>query len=170
MKALPDIVWSWQDRKLKIPSDIDSLVTFLRRIVKQAGNSTFSLRDLAAFGSRDRCSAYLAEWRTAGLIEEDEKGFWRVTAPVFPERPYKELLEDIARNVLAIIRSHFAEFDQPYRTTLPSTHGVPLQDVLDLVYHTAYSLAFDRILSQNPDLTFLHNDGPLRYSGYVILK
>jgi hypothetical protein len=107
------------------------------------------------------------------LIEKIETDRYRIGFPVFSgsdlER-FQEIARTIGTAVLKTMEGSYAAFNEAYLKTNPATHGVPLQEVLDLVYHHTYSLAFGDIITRHPELKFLREDGDLRYTGYARIQ
>lgn len=169
VKALPDVAWNWRSGKDQDPGAIERMLQFIGCVVRSRENRDFTPVDLTPSCEGTEREDWLRQWVSAGILEETN-GRYKVRIPVFPERPFKPIYDEIARAAVETVQDSYGALARAYKKTTPFRHGVPLPEALDLVYHAAYSLAFDQILSGDPELTFSDISGPLKYTGYAILR
>ncbi len=172
VRTLPNLVWNWQSTNARKPEEVDNFVFSLSNVVRHFGNDWFSLSDLRKIVPNESSEILLQEWTEYSLVEK-KKDFYRIGFPVFSSREleqFQKVTRDVGTAVLKIVQESYPSFKEAYLKTNPSSHGVPLQDVLDLVYHHTYSLALDGIISRHPDLRFSKEDDDLRYTGYAVLR
>lgn len=173
VQTLPDVVWNWRSKGVKRREEIDDFVLSLSKVVRIFRNQWFLLSDLQELLKSDHTEQLLQDWMRYGLVEIRGTDQYRIAFPIFAGRDlehFQEIGENVGDRVLRVVQDFYPSLEEIYHKTLPSSHSVPIQEVLNLVYHHTYSLALDSIFLQSSDLRFSEEHGDLRYTGYAILK
>jgi hypothetical protein len=168
--SLPDLIWNRRGLE-KIP--IDNFAVSLSKLVMGFRNDEFSPSDLRRQLPEDSEGLALQACLRYGLIEKRAEDGFRITFPVFSGNDldrFAGIAAGIGTLVLEIVRESYPDFGEAYLKTNPSVHGVPLQEVMDLVYHHIYSLALSDMLSRHPEFKFSKEYKDLQYSGYARIK
>lgn len=172
IRALPDIAWNWRARK--VPSEeIDAMVMPLSTLVRRFENRWFSRKELSETLPGKDAESWLRELTAAGLIEARDSEHSRVAFPVFTRRDrdrFRRETEQIVNMATQLMRDSYPELQKAYAVSNPGAQGVPLTEVLDLVYHGTYSMALEKLFARFPELGFSYVNGDLRYTGYAVVQ
>lgn len=177
VKALPNLVWNWQSDGTQTQEQIAAFTSRLSHVVRHFGNGWFSLNQLSSILQTDSqlSNLLLEKWISHTLIEDkaDSNDAYRIAFPVFSakeRRHFENVAKNIAETILEIFRHSYPSLKKAYLKTNPASHNVPIQEVLNLVYHHTYSIAINQMVSADARLRFAVEDGELRYTGYASIE
>jgi hypothetical protein len=132
---LPDLIWNWPPTDHQ-QIEKESLVLSLSELVKKFGNNEFSISDIREILPNETGRTFLEIGLEYGFVEKKEKDRYSISFPIFSSadlKGFQEVIKATGVAVLGILQKSYAAFEEAYLKTNPSTHGIPLQEVLDLV-------------------------------------
>ncbi len=173
VKALPDLVWHWKAQGGSM-DEIEIFTRWLAALTKEHANRPFKLEDrprAETSVSLDRSQKAFAMACENGLIGASSKGGYGLRFPVFDHHdlslfaPFRDRTAIIVVNEMLKMRELFRS---AYERTRFHEQGINLQEVMNLVYHHSYSLAFEDLLSSERSVCLPAHDG-LQSVGYALL-
>ena len=172
MTSLPDVEWVWRATGKKSPQESERLILALGTIMEKFGNRAFSADEVKSTLPADDAPALVEEWTHAGLLAQPDATHYRVNAVVFSKLEVERFRAEIDMAAAAALQSMKAAYpalEASYAKTPPALQGIPLAEALDTVYHTAYSLAFEKAIAAGAEMAFKENRGSLKYTGYAVV-